>query len=526
MTDGTDNDDGASARLIGRLAEHGEFGHATEKIKIIETHISWVLLTGDYAYKIKKPVDLGFLDFSTLDARHEYCLLEIELNRRFAPELYLDVVSIGGDPDQPAIGATPALEWAVRMRQFPADARLDRQIELDRISVEDMRAFGESLALLHDRSPTLSDPGDPHGTAATISGPVKDNFTVLCECCTDADTGSRLSALSAWCERTLARLAATIEKRRSTERVRECHGDLHLENLVWFDERIAPFDCLEFDARLRRIDVMNEVAFLLMDTIRIGRQDLGYAFLNRYLEVSGDYPGTAVLPFYCVYRCLVRAKVAALRHDQKHDRREDVARYIELAEQLTGRDRSPCLVVCRGLSGSGKTYLSRKLLSHLPAIHIRSDVVRKHAHRIDELESSGSAIGAGLYEPAKTRQTYETLARFAIDALTAGYDVIVDATFLRRMDRSLLQSVADRLAAPYVILDCIADDRILAERIRTRLATGSDASEADLSVLEWQRANLDPLSAEEQRRTVTIDTGRHWAASDIIRQIRAIVSEA
>jgi hypothetical protein len=512
-------------QLVHSLVDNGDFGHATSAIKIIETHISWVLLTGEYAYKIKKPVDLGFLDFSTLDLRHEYCLLELDLNRRFTPELYLDVVPIGGHPDRPAIGATPALEWAVLMRQFTSAARLDRQIEQGLVSTDDMQVFGESLARLHDQSPSLIGDADSYGSTRAISDPVKDNFTVLRKHCTETAVSDRLDDLADWCTQELARLTPTIPDRQATGRVRECHGDLHLENLVRLDGWITPFDCLEFDAALRCIDVINEVAFLLMDTLRIGRQDLGFSFLNRYLEVSGDYPGTAMLPFYCVYRCLVRAKVAVLRRDHDTGSNADVNRYLELAVRLAGQDHEPCLVICRGLSGSGKTHLSQKLLSSMPAIRIRSDIVRKRLLRIGELESSGSAVGKGLYDPEITAKTYGTLARFAAIALTAGYDVIVDATFLRRADRISLQTVATNSKARFAILDCTAEERILAERVEKRHATGHDASEADLAVLDWQRANLEPLSEDEQRRTLTVDTGRHSAVDEIARRLRKIAVE-
>jgi len=223
----------------------------------------------------------------------------------------------------------------------------------------------------------------------------------------------------------------------------------------------------------------------------------------------------------------VRAKVAVLRQDQNHDADTvaDVIRYIELAEHLAGQDHEPCLIICRGLSGSGKTHLSQKLLSSMPAIRIRSDIVRKQLHQVGELESSGSAVGKGLYDPGITAKTYGTLARFAAIALTAGYDVIVDATFLRRADRNSLQTVATNSKARFAILDCTADDRILTKRVEKRHATGRDASEADLAVLDWQRANLEPLSEEEQRHTLTVDTGRHSAVDEITRHLRKISTQ-
>jgi len=511
---------------VRSLIDHGDFGHATTAVEIVETHISWVLLTGEYAYKIKKPVDLGFLDFSTLDLRHKYCLLELELNRRFAPDLYLDVVPIGGCSDQPVIGGTPTLEWAVRMRQFPADARLDRQIEQGHVSCNDMRDFGETLARLHDRSPALQT-DDARDPVKVLSGLIEDNFAVLRKYRAEPAMEERLSRLASWCAQELTRLAATIRERQKTGRVRECHGDLHLENLVLLNDRITPFDCIEFDEALRTIDVINEVAFLLMDTLHIERRDLGFSFLNRYLEVSGDYPGTALLPLFCVYRCLVRAKITTLRQAQQDDGGDTaLTRYIDLAECLAHSDQQPCLIICRGLSGSGKTYLSSRLLTIMPAIRIRSDLVRKQLHAIGELESSGSDIGEGLYDADITSQTYQALAEFSAIALTAGYDVIVDATCLHQANRAALRSVAHKCTARFAILDCTADTRILAERIKSRRMAGHDASEADLAVFDWQQANLEPLSADEQRQSLTVDTGRNPVPAEIAQQLRKIATSA
>lgn len=510
-----------AAKLVKNLAETGEFGHPTVPVEIVETHISWVLLTGDYAYKIKKPVDLGFLDFSTLAARHEYCRLELELNRRFAPDLYLDVVPIGGSLDQPVVGAEPANEYAVRMRQFPADDRLDRRIRRGLISDDDMWQFGNALAHLHADSAVMPTVGD---SVTAIRRPVEDNFTVLRANCQDPDIHGRLDELAGWCARRIAGLAPMIRDRQSAGFVRDCHGDLHLENLVCIEGRIIPFDCLEFDAALRRIDVMNEVAFLLMDTMHIDRPDLGFSFLNRYLEISCDYSGTVLLPFYCVYRSLVRAKIAALRTGK--NQAAEKLRYIELAERIAHPDHEPKLVICRGLSGSGKTYLSRQLLTVMPAIRIRSDIVRKQLHQLGELESSRSPVGEGIYVPSISAKTYQTLARFSAAALTAGYDVIIDATCLQLAERAALRSAAESCGAGFAILDCTAEDRILAARVEQRRASGGDASEADLTVLDWQRSHAQPLSAEEQSCALTVDTGRNLSAREITQRLQAITTKS
>ncbi len=510
----------AATRRIERLAAGGDFGHPTTTVEIVETHISWVLLTGDFAYKIKKPVALSFLDFSTLDARQHFCRAELDLNRRFAPDLYLDVVSIGEPDGRPTIGATPAVEWAVRMRQFPATARLDRQIELGLITIDDMRIFGASLAHLHQRTPAPE--ATAHwGTPDQVAMPVRDNFTALRAQYPHGVLRKRIDALADRSEGELRRLEATFRTRRAAGRIRECHGDLHLENLVCLDGVITPFDGIEFDPGLRCIDVMNEVAFLLMDTLLRGRSDLGYAFLNRYLEVSGDYAGIPVLPFYTVYRCLVRAKIAVLRRQTVTECNTAVERYVGLAEHTANPARPPLLVICRGLSGSGKTWLSERLLPILPAIRIRSDIVRKQLHDIAELETSGSAVGAGLYDADATAATYAALAAHAGESLAAGYETIVDATCLRRREREQLRAVARRCGARFAILDCSADASTLAERITRRRAARADASEADLDVLAWQQAQAEPLSDAERRHAVPVDTGNILPLTEIVTRLRA-----
>jgi aminoglycoside phosphotransferase family enzyme len=307
-----------SAALVKNLVRVGEFPGPTQDIRVVETHISWVLLTGAYAYKIKKPVNLGFLDFSTLEQRRHFCAEELRLNRRFAADLYLDVVDIGGTADRPVMDVTegPVLEVAVRMRQFPDDALLSHQVVEDKISIADMVGLGVAVARLHADAP-VADTDSEYGSPAAVVRPVEENFQTLEDALPDKEQRRRLEAIRDWTRAEARRAEPMILQRKRAGSVRECHGDLHLANLVHWQDRIVPFDCLEFDAALRWIDVISEVAFLFMDTLRAGRPDLAYAFLNRYLSESGDYAGIFLLPFYIVYRAMVRAKVQALTGREK-----------------------------------------------------------------------------------------------------------------------------------------------------------------------------------------------------------------
>jgi len=513
----------ASRALLANLI--GASGHSPlgDDVRLIETHISWVVLAGDYAYKIKKPVDLGFLDFSTLSRRRHFCEEELRLNRRFAPSLYLDVVAIGGTPEQPLIGHEPALEWAVRMHRFADSAGLDTQVMHDTVTADDMQHFAAMLARIHAEADVSA---DAHfGSLEAIRQPALDNFSSIERDCADAmDVQNALPRLRSWTLQACVALTPEFAARRTDGRIRECHGDLHLGNIVHLGDQIVAFDCLEFDPALRWIDVISDVGFLYMDLLRVARADLAHAFLSHYLEASNDYAGLVTLPFYASYRALVRAKTTAVRIAQQesdHDWTE-IADYLSLAEQITTPTRRPLLLICHGLSGSGKTHVSDTLITALPAIRIRSDVVRKHLHGMDELETSQSGTDRGIYDIDSSRKTYARLAVVAEYGLRAGINVIIDATCLRRSDRENLVNAADATQAGVVFLHCEADPATLEARVRARHARGADASEADVAVLRRQQASQEPLSSAELERTVTVDTTRKMDRTNIAARIRTL----
>ncbi|HUL80542.1 MAG TPA: AAA family ATPase [Gammaproteobacteria bacterium] len=486
--------------LVAALKRPGAYDHGVAAVRLAETHISWVFLTGEYAYKVKKPVKFSFLDFTTLERRRRFCEEELRLNRRLAPRLYLGVVPIGGDP--PRVGAEPALEYAVKMREFPEDARLDRRLEAGTLPAEQLRAFGARLAAFHDEQPPLA----PHAAAATAIAAARDNFEGLAEQLR-ARERRELEPLRAWTEERAGAIAPLIAKRAELGRYRECHGDLHLENLLSLDGEILAFDALEFDAALREIDVASEAAFLAMDLRAHGRADLEHEFLTAYLEAGGDYEALAVLRFYMVYRALVRAKVRALKAAQKsaESGRSTIEPYLATARQLI-EPRSPLLAITRGLSGSGKTYATQTLIGALRAVRVRSDLERKRLHGLGAGARTGSAVGAGLYDPGATERTYARLADVAATALRNGFDAIVDATFLRRAEREAFARLAADARARFAILDCTAPEEVLRRRIVARSASGSDASEADLAVLDHQLATQEPLTQAELAASVRIDT--------------------
>lgn len=493
--------------LIRALQNAARYPHPVTGIELIETHISWVLLTGTYAYKIKKPVNLGFLDFTGLERRRHFCEEELRLNRRLAPALYLGLVRICGSEDAPVLdGPGPVLEYAVKMLQFDPSAQFDRLLADDRLGTPLIERLAAVLARFHATAERMRT-NDPYGDAQSIIGPARDNFAAITLPPAFATERQALETLAAWTETTWTQLAPSCAQRKADGRVRECHGDLHLANITLHEGEPTPFDCLEFDPGLSRIDVMSEVAFLTMDLDAHERPDLAHAFLNDYLHHTGDYEGLEVLRFYQVYRALVRAKIASIRAGQRGEAATDeyraLAGYVALADGYARRRRG-ALIISHGLSGSGKTTLSRHLLAPCRLIRIRSDVERKRLAGYAAEARTRSDVGSGIYTPEAGERTYRRLEALAEIAVTAGFNVLVDATFLRAAEREAFRALASRLDTAFVILHFDAPEEVLHQRIRQRLA-GSDASEADAAVLVHQLATQDPLTEDELSMTVRVD---------------------
>ena len=321
-------------QLIRSLDNPACYDHAVGAVSRIETHISHVLLTGAFAYKLKKPLNLGFLDFSTLDKRRHACEEEIRLNRRLAPDIYLGVVPITGTPGHPRInGAGEAFEYAVKMRQFPPDATLDRVDAQGQLSARHIEAIAVTIARFHQADCARAGAESGWGAPQQVCQPMVQNFLHIRPMLTDPADLQTLDSLQRWCEAEHARLSPILATRKRDGFIRECHGDLHLGNLAWVDDQLLVFDCLEFNPDLRWIDIQSEVAFCYMDLMQRGHTGFAWLFLNRWLETTGDYAGLALLRYYAVYRALVRVKVAVLRAGQTTGETHDCH---------IGRSRAPC----------------------------------------------------------------------------------------------------------------------------------------------------------------------------------------
>ena len=452
---------------------------------LIETHISWVLLAGDHAYKIKKPVRLPFVDYSTLPARRHFCEEELRLNRRLAPSLYLGLTRITGSHGAPQLeGSGPVLEYAVRMRRFPAGALFGERLQAGMLTSGNVDQLAKLLAHFHSGG---ADFNPPPGIATAERR--RDAALAAFNGAAPLASQAEQSHLRDWLDAGAAALTPLWTARRNRHHVRECHGDLHLDNVVCLDGEVAAFDCIEFDQALRYIDVVDDVAFAVMDFSARGRDDFAFRLLNGWLDRTGQHAALPALRFSVVYRALVRAQVARLR-GAGHE--AAARRYLDNAVSWT-RPAQARLSITHGLPGSGKTFRSQRLLERERAIRIRSDVERKRLFGLGILDSSRAA-GVDLYGKEATARTYDHLFGTARVALRAGYPVVLDAAFLRREERAKARKLADEFGVPFSILDCVAPLSVLRERV---LARQGDASEADLAVLDRLRAVAEPLEQHE-----------------------------
>ncbi len=501
-------------RLVAALRAPGRYAHPVQEVEVLQTHISCVLLAGEYAYKIKKPVNLGFLDFTTLQARRRFCEEELRLNRRTAPALYVEVLPVSGSAAAPVLGGSgPAIEYALRMRRFGQEALLDSMARHGELAPRHIDALAPGIADFHARIDRAG-PEAAFGSPGRILAQSLQNFDQMLVLVDARAELALLARLRDWTVRTHASLAAVLDSRRRAGLVRECHGDLHLGNIALLGGVPTPFDCIEFSEEFRWIDVMSEVAFLVMDLIDHRSPRLAFRFLNAYLEITGDYAGMRVLRFYLVHRAMVRAKVACMRAHQpgmaaraQSDCEHEYRRHLHLAERLAATGH-PAMLIMHGLSGSGKSTVARGLQEALCAVRLRSDVERKRQHGLAPFARSGSGLDAGLYAPEASAAAYERLAELAREILAAGYPVIVDAAFLKRSQRDRFAELARAAGANFVIVSCAASPAALRARVARRERLGADASEAGLDVLERQFATAEPLADEEAGYALTLDAER------------------
>ncbi|KGU87376.1 bifunctional aminoglycoside phosphotransferase/ATP-binding protein [Pseudomonas mediterranea] len=511
-----------SQSLIAALQNPALYPHPVEGFQVIETHISWVLLTGPYAYKFKKPVNFGFLDFTDLDARKHFCGEELRLNQRLTQDLYLEVLPITGSAEAPQLnGDGPAIEYALKMRQFPQSQLLSTLQANGELTTAHVDEMAEQIARFHLSTPKVP-AENPAGTPDSVMAPVRQNFEQIRPFLSDKTDLAQLEALQAWAESSFERLKPLFIQRKAEGFIRECHGDIHLGNATVIDGNVVIFDCIEFNEPFRFTDVYGDTGFLAMDLEDRGLKSLARRFVSQYLELTGDYQGLELLNFYKAYRALVRAKIALFSMPAEADpvQRATTLRqyrnYANLAESYSTIP-SPFLAITHGVSAVGKSHVAMRLVEALGAIRLRSDVERKRLFGEQQVQNDPQA---GIYSSDASSATYARLHEIAGGILRAGFPVVIDATYLKHDQRQVAAKIAEATGTPFLILDCNAPQAVVESRLAQRQADQKDPSDATLAVIAAQQANREALTPEEILCSKPVQTNESGTLDNVVAQIR------
>ena len=511
------------AGQIQSLLQPAAYPDPAADVRLIQTHVSWIFLAGNYAYKIKKPVNFGFLDFSTLDRRRFYCQEELRLNRHLCPEIYLDVIKVRETPDGAAFhGEGPTLDYAVKMLRLPAERMADRLLTDGELTEADVQRIAATVAAFHHQALTGGEI-DRYGSLETIRSNWEENFRQAEEFTGITITSRELALIREWTEEFMTANSELFSRRVADGFIRECDGDLHLENIC-LTKRVCIFDCIEFNSRFRYSDTAADIAFLLMDLEFHGRRDLARIFLEEYIAASKDPGVSDLVDFYSVYRAFVRGKVESFRLKdsgipaaEKEAAKEKAMSYFRLARGYVLRGRlAPALVVICGLSGSGKSTLAGVLAKELGLELLSSDRIRKELAKIPLQRHALDEYGSGLYAPAASEATYRELTARADRALAAGQGVIVDATCQKRRVRESLQVVAARHGVPRYLFVAEAPEEVIRSRLAERERQGTDISDGRWEIYLRQKEAFKPILADEGEALVVDSSAPVHATVDAI----------
>ncbi|MFJ4143947.1 bifunctional aminoglycoside phosphotransferase/ATP-binding protein [Pseudomonas sp. NPDC089734] len=504
-----------SQSLIAALQNPALFPHPVESFQVIETHISWVLLTGTYVYKFKKPVNFGFLDFTTLDARKHFCHEELRLNQRLTEGLYLEVIPVTGSAEAPQLGGDgEVIEYALKMRQFSQDGLLSTLQANGELTTGHIDELARQIAEFHLSAPQVTTENEL-GSPDSVMAPVLQNFEQIRPLISENADLQQLDSLQAWAESSFERLKPLLAQRKAEGFIRECHGDIHLGNATVIDGNVVLFDCIEFNEPFRMTDVYADIGFLAMDLEDRGLKSLSRRLISQYLELSGDYQGLEVLNFYKAYRAMVRAKVALFSQPADADGVQRAAtlrqyrNYANLAESYSAIPSS-FLAITHGVSAVGKSHVAMRLVEALGAIRLRSDVERKRLFTEQ----------AGLYSADASKATYDRLHQLAETVLRAGFSVVIDATYLKQEHRNAAAKAAETTGVPFLILDCEAPQAVIAGWLKQRQEQNNDPSDATLEVIEAQQASREPLTADEILCSKHIETNKSSDLDELVDNLR------
>ncbi|MDH5471235.1 MAG: AAA family ATPase [Gammaproteobacteria bacterium] len=502
-------------KILKAMLDSGFYPESTDHVEFIETHISLVFLTGQFAYKVKKSVNFGFLDFTELVKRKFYCEEELRLNGRLAPDIYLDVIPITESQNKITLnGNGTVIEYAIKMKQFDQHGLLSNLVTENTLTIHHIIELAEVIADFHQTINRIS-PEQPFGDSDEILKPVMHNFKLLKPIINDKQLQT-LHTIESATQLLHQQLTNTFKDRKETGYIRECHGDLHLGNITLIDNKVTPFDGIEFNDSFRWIDTMSEIAFLIMDLEDHEKHIFASIFLNRYLETTGDYTGLKTLTYYKIYRAMVRAKVTGLRLQQISSSSEEYRKDTEILNNYLNLARQYCttkpvsIIITHGISGSGKSWLANRLVTLLNGVIIHSDNERKRLY-------SGSV--QNLYDQNITDSVYNHLLDLTGTIIQSGYTTLVDATFLNADYRKNFRKTAENLGVKFIILNCVASEELMKSRLLKRDREKSSVSDADTHIMHKQLSSYKPLNDDELELTLTVDTGTNIKLDEIAHLI-------
>ncbi len=552
-----ESSDSQNSSLIENLIAQRCFKHPVDHIEIIETHISWIILTGLYAYKIKKAINFGYCDCSTLEKRVNYSKEEIRLNRRLAPNLYLGLCAIKLISDRYIIKDLGLSNWnfqthdctevAVKMKQFDSDKLLSNLIDKDKVEMNAIKNLARKLANFHLSKCDKKIPNN-HIQMNTTIEPANENINILSKLGLEKLSMRKIKLSKEWIDNKTLFLEEEFNRRMKAGTIRECHGDLHSEN-IYLEGNISleAFDAIDFNQKLRWIDPISEIVFLVMDFRVRGVDTLSNALLNTWLEETGDYHGLILYKFYSIYRALVRAKVLGLRYKQVVSKEKngpsqekDESKLIENLNKylhdskITIKDNNLMLIIMHGLSGSGKSFVSERISYQIGAIRIRSDTERRRAFGLlpiqkdlgmklslfnDQMRSPEFKVDR--YDQAVTNWLFgEQLPRLAISCLKGGFNTIIDAAFLKEEERSRMSNLADELHVKFVIITCECSIETAKARLQQRKFVRNEPSEADFDIYNSQKIWAEELTQKELSSVIKFH--ENTTVESVIQQLKRL----
>jgi uncharacterized protein len=509
-------------QLVESMLNTNFYPHKPDTVELVQTHISYVFIAGDFVYKIKKPVNFGFLDFTSLEKRKYYCEEELRLNKRLAPSIYLDVESISQDSQGNIILGTgeKVIDYAVRMKKLPGEKMLKTLLAKGQAGEKIIDEVARTIAAFHKDAETGGRINEM-GSIATIRHNHEENFTQTLNYINVTIPEYQYKFIKDYAAVFLVKKKALFEKRVADHKIKDCHGDLHLEHICIADEIII-FDCIEFNERFRFSDVAAEVAFLTMDLDFNCYPQQAEAFVKSYLKYSNDTDMPALLNFYRSYYAYVRGKVISFRLNQKEipaNERSQITKtalcYFDLAYTYATRLENPVLILTTGLMGCGKSYQARHLAARLGAQTIRTDVLRKELLNINPAGRYYEEFGQGIYTDNISRLTYDKAYKQAAEAIKSGKAVIIDASFKKRSERQKAGQLAQKLEIPIYIIECICSDEVVKMRLDKRVREKTNPSDGRWEIFQEQKKDFDEVNEVPAENYFKIDTAGN---SEIVRQ--------